>query len=476
MDTGYLAFASASELARLIRDRRISPVELVEQLLARIERINPIVGAYCTVASEQARSAARGAEEAVMRGDPLAPLHGIPVAIKDLVPTAGIRTTFGSRLYADHVPSEDALEVARLKQAGAIITGKTNTPEFGAGPNTVNALFGATRNPWDLARSAGGSSGGSAAALVCGFAPLASGSDLGGSLRIPAGLCGAVGFRPSPGRVPTYPSNWSSDPFIVSGPMARTVGDIALMLAAMAGPDDRVPISLEEPGEVFEHAAEGPVRGVRIGWSPGLGITRVDPEVAEMVESACERLVGAGCGVDAAQPRIGELAPMITTLRAFTIAAASPELLDRAAEVDNPLLREFLERSRELTGMEIARAWNEHTQHAERMSAFFHEHDLLVTPTTPTAAYMLDEMHAPEIGGHPVANAIDAMLLTYAVTMAGLPAISVPAGFTAAGLPVGMQIVGGRHEDALVLRAAAAFEQIAPWSGERPPVAATATA
>jgi amidase len=443
-------------------------------LLRRIERVNPVVNAYCTVAAEQALDAARRAEQAVTRGEMLGLLHGVPVALKDMVLTAGIRTTFGSRLFANHIPTQDALEVARLKQAGAIVIGKTNTPEFAAGPNTLNVLFGATHNPWNLARSAGGSSGGSAVALACGLTPLASGGDLGGSLRIPASLCGVVGFRTSPGRVPMYPTAWTSEPFLVSGPMARTVADTALMLAATAGPDDRVPISLDDPGAFFEYAAEGEIRGLRIAWSPDLGISRVDPEVAQIVEAACQRFEEAGCSVEPAHPDVGEIRPMIATMRAFGAAAGSPELLERSDEVDNPLLREFLKRPAELTGLEIARAWIDHSRFMERIAAFFAEYDLLVTPATPTAAYLLDQMYAPEIDGEPVQSAIDAMLLTYAITMSGYPAISVPAGFTASGLPIGMQIVGGRHAEALVLRAAAAFEQIAPWAHRRPPVATTA--
>jgi amidase len=474
VDDRDLAYMPATELRRLIRHHEVSPVEVVEQALARIERVNPIVNAYCTVAAEQARAAAREAEAAVVRGDALGPLHGVPVAIKDMSLTAGIRTTFGSRLYADHVPTEDSLDVARLKQAGAIVIGKTNTPEFAAGPNTVNVLFGATRNPWNLERSAGGSSGGSAVALACGLTPLATGGDLGGSLRIPASVCGVVGFRTSPGRIPMYPSSWTSESFLVVGPMARTVRDTALMTAATAGPDDRVPISLDEPGSVFEYAADGGVRGLRVAWSPDLGVGRVASEVASIVEAACRRFEAAGCSVDTAQPEIGEIRPMIATYRALGAAAGSPELLDRADEVDNPLLREFLKRPGELTGLQIAQAGIDHARYLERMAAFFRRYDLLVTPTTPTAAYMLDQMYPPEIDGEPVANAIDAMLMTYAFTMAGLPAISVPAGTTSSGQPVGMQIVGGRHAEALVLRAAAAFEQLAPWAHQRPPVAASA--
>jgi amidase len=471
VDDQSLAFTPATELRRLIAKRELSPVELVETMLRRIERVNPVVNAYCTVAAEQALAAAREAETAVTRGDVLGPLHGVPVAFKDMVPTAGIRTTYGSRLFADHVPTEDALEVARIKRAGGIVIGKTNTPEFAAGPNTLNVLFGGTRNPWRLERSAGGSSGGSAVALACGLVPLASGGDLGGSLRIPASLCGVVGYRTSPGRVPVYPSGWTSDPFLVSGPMARTVADTALMLSAMAGPDARVPISLDEPGSAFEHADEGSIKGLRVAWSPDLGVSRVDPEVAQIVEAACQRFAEAGCALEPAAPDIGEIRPMTATLRALGAAAGSPELLDRADEVDNPFLREFLKRPKELTGLEVANAWNEHSRYVERVMSFFSRYDLLVTPATPTTAYMLDQMYAPEIDGQPVESAIDAMLLTYAFTMAGLPAISVPAGFTAAGLPIGMQLVGGRHADALVLRAAAAFEQIAPWAHHVPPVA-----
>ncbi|MCC6992333.1 MAG: amidase [Acidobacteria bacterium] len=472
VDDLELAFLSATELRRLIAARELSPVEVVEGTLRHIERVNPVVNAYVTVAADQARAAARDAERAVTSGEPLGPLHGIPVGIKDLAATAGIRTTYGSRLFADNVPTQDHLDVARLRQAGAIILGKTNTPEFGAGPNTLNALFGATRNPWNLDRSAGGSSGGSAVALACGMGPLAQGSDLGGSLRIPASVCGVVGFRTAPGRIPKHPAGWPGDPFSVVGPMARTVRDTALMLSVMAGPDARVPISLDEPGAVFENAAEGGVRGLRVAWSPDLGVGRVDPEVASIVEAACMRFADAGCTVDAATPEVGDLREMIATFRALGVAAGNPDLLKRADEVDNPFLRDFLKRPVTLSGMDVARAFNQHGRFLERMAAFFEQFDFLVSPTTPTSAYMLDQMFPPEISGEPVANAIDAMIVTYVITMSGLPAISVPAGFTAAGLPVGMQIVGRRHAEAAVLRAAAAFEEMAPWAHLRPPVVA----
>ena len=487
MDDLELAFTPATELRELIRSKQVSPVEVVDAALRRIERVNPAVNAYVTVAAEQAVAAARDAEAAIQRGNDrsagpeqaIGPLHGVPVSLKDLTPSAGIRTTYGSKLFADNVPTADALEVTRLKQAGAIILGKTNTPEFGAGPNTLNALFGATRNPWDLERSAGGSSGGAAVALACGLGPLAQGSDLGGSLRIPASVCGVIGFRTSPGRIPVWPGGWTSNPFSVTGPMARSVRDVALMLSVMAGPDDRVSISLDEPGDVFERAADGELASIarvagrppRVAWSHDLGIGVVDPEVSRLVESAARTFESLGCTVEDAHPDIGDPRDMIAALRALGTAAGNPELLKRADEVDNPFLREFLKRPAELTGMEIANAWNAHSRLIERVSAFFRDYDLLITPTTPTPAYLVDQMFPPDVAGTPIASAIDAMIVTYAITMTGLPAISVPAGWTEAGPPIGMQIVGRRHAEAAVLSAAAAFEATRPWADRRPAVA-----
>ena len=478
MNDVQLAFTPATELRELVRTRQVSPVEVVEAVLRRIERVNPVVNAYVTVAADQALGAAREAEAAAGRGGELGPLHGIPVSLKDLTTSAGIRTTYGSKLYAENVPSVDAVEVTRLKAAGAVILGKTNTPEFGAGPNTLNALFGATRNPWDLERSAGGSSGGAAVALACGLGPLAQGSDLGGSLRIPASLCGVIGFRTSPGRIPVWPSGWTSNLFSVTGPMARTVRDTALMLSVMAGPDDRVPISLDEPGAAFERAADGdlasiarePGRRPRVAWSPDLGVGAVEPEVAGIVGDAARTFESLGCAVEDAGPDVGDPRPMIAALRALGTAAGNPSLLRRADEVDNPFLRDFLKRPGELTGLEVARAFHEHSRLTERVAAFFREYDLLITPTTPTAAYLVDQMYPPVVAGKPIPDPIEAMIVTYTITMTGLPAISVPAGWTQAGLPVGMQIVGRRHAEAAVLRAAAAFEAARPWADKRPAV------
>ena len=395
----------------------------------------------------------------------------MPVSIKDLTPTAGIRTTYGSRLFEDNVPSEDALIVTRLKAAGAIVVGKTNTPEFGAGINTTNAVFGPTRNPWNPALSPGGSSGGAAAALAAGLGPIAEGSDHGGSLRVPAALSGVVGFRTSAGRVPRYPSGWVYDPYSVTGPMARTVADTALMLSVVTGPDERIPISLHDPGPPFARAGRGSVGGLRVAFSRDLGIATVASEVAATVERAVQAFTELGCTVEEAHPDVSDVREMIPPLRAARTAAAFPSLLDRAEQVDNEFLREYLRRPATLGALDVARAEAQRSALWLRARTFFERHDFLVTPTTATAAFPVEHEHPREADGRPLATMLDAIILTYAITMIGLPAISIPAGFTAAGLPVGMQIVGRRHAEPAVLRLAAAFEHARPWAHLRPPLA-----
>ncbi len=422
--------------------------------------MNPTVNAYCTLAADSARQAAREAEAAQMRGEER-PLLGVPVSIKDLTDTAGIRTTSGSPVFANRVPAEDALVVSRLKSAGAIVLGKTNTPELGAGINTHNPLFGATRNPWDTSRGAGGSSGGAAAALAAGLCTLAEGSDHGGSLRIPASFCGIVALRTSPGRVPQYPGDWLYDPFSVTGPMARSVADAALMLSVMAGPDDRVPISLPEPGATFAQATEGDVRGLRVAWSRDLGVAAVDPEVAGVVEKAIDTWRSLGCVVEEACPDFHEVPDMIPPLRAVRTAATYQSLVERGS-VDNPFFQDFLELSRALGALDVARAETQRSRLWENVERFFHQYDLLVTPATQTAAFPIEEDYPKTIDGRTMNGTVEAILLTYSISMTGLPAISIPCGFTAAGLPVGMQIVGRRHAEAAVLRAAAAFEAATP--------------
>lgn len=470
--TVELCWMPATDLAEAIRRRRVSPREAVEAVLAQIARVNRAVNAFCTVSAEQAHEAAQAAEDAVVRDQPLGPLHGVPVSIKDLTLTRGIRTTFGSLAFADYVPQEDELIVQRLKAAGAIVVGKTNTPEFGAGGNTTNRLFGPTRNPWKLTHTSGGSSGGAAAALATGMGPLAQGSDLGGSLRIPASYCGVVGFRTSPGVVPIAPAPLAWDTLGVTGPMARTVADVALMLSVVAGPDPQAPLSVPgQPARWIEAAGAPDVRGWRAAWSVDLGITPVDPEVAQVAGEAARAFEELGCSVEDSHPDFSGAREIAHTLRAARMAAVHADLLPRWRDVMFPPLVWNIERGLALSAVEVGRAERERTLLWRRVLNFFQRYDLLLTPTVAAPPFPVEQDYPPEIAGQTVETYVDWFLLTYAITLVGLPAISVPAGWTSAGLPVGLQIVGRWREEAAVLRAAAALEAARPWAHLRPPVA-----
>lgn len=469
-------FTPATELARLFRARKVSPLEVMQSVLARIDAVNPRVNAYVTVARDSALRAARQATRALRRGATLPALHGIPVSIKDLTPTKGIRTTWGSKVFEDHVPAEDSLVVARLKAAGAIVVGKTNTPEFGAGGNTYNAVFGATRNPWNLALTCGGSSGGAAVALACGMGPVAQGSDLGGSLRMPAAFCGVVGFRTTPGLVPVYPKDLAWDSLAVTGPMARTVGDVALMLSAMAGPDDRAPLSYDVDTRAFVGAVRRPsIRGWRVAWTPDLdGLIAVDPEVAGVAEGAARVLGSLGARVRTASPSFAELDEIVLGTRGVSMAALHADKLPRWRDQMQKGLVWNIEQGLALTSREIGRAEKLRSILWERVRRFMESYELLVLPTVPVKPFPVEQPYPTEIGGKPLQNYIQWVALTYAISVVGLPAISVPAGFTRDGLPVGIQIVGRRRQEAAVLSAAAAFERAAPWADRIPPLVAEA--
>lgn len=467
-----LCFTPAHKLRAALKKKEISPVELVKAILARIEAINPQVNAFCTVVPEIALPAAQKAEAELTKGGEIKPLHGLPVSIKDLTITAGIRTTFGSKIFENYVPEEDALIVQRLKKAGAIILGKTNTPEFGAGANTYNAIFGPTRNPWKLTHTCGGSSGGAAVALACGLGPLATGSDLGGSLRIPASFCGVVGFRPSPGLVPVYPRLLGWDTMTVEGPMARTVKDIALLLSVIAGRDDLSPISLPIPGETFLKAVENfEVKGLKVAWSPNLRIIPVDKEVKAVTEAALKIFSDLGWTIIPDEPDYAGLREVIHITRAWRMATLYGDALKKWGEVMNPNLVANIEQGLKLTAEEIGRAEKKRTLIYERVRRFFEKYDLLITPTVAIPPFPVEIPYPQEINGQPMSSYIDWFLLTYAISITGHPAISIPCGFTSEGLPVGMQIVGPRLGDGIVLKAAAAFEAMAPWHDWKPPVA-----
>ena len=468
MATDELCWTSATELAAAIRARRLSPVEVTAAVLDRIAAVNPRVNAYCTVAEERARAEARAAEAAVMRGDALGPLHGVPVSFKDLTATAGIRTTFGSKIFEHNVPVEDAVVVERARRAGAVVIGKTNTPEFGCKGVTDNLVFGHTRNPWRLDRIAGGSSGGAAAAVAAGLGPLAEGSDLAGSIRIPAAVCGVVGLKPSLGRVPRSPSlnGWTGMSHV--GPLTRTVADAALALSVWAGPDERDPQSLPAAAEDFSRAAEGGVRGLRVAWSPDLGYAAVDREVREIVGAAARTFATLGAGMDDAHPGFADPMDLFIDLTAPYRAAAMADHLPKWGDQMDPFLHLRIDHGEKMSAVEWERATHRRTALWHVVRRFFERFDLLLTPTTSVAAFPIGVSYPAEIDGRRLENQLQWFPFTFPFSITGQPAVTVPCGVTAEGLPVGLQIVGPRYGDALVLRAAAAFEAARPWAQRRP--------
>ena len=471
--TDDICFLPATVLGRLYRARKISPLEVMQAVLARIDAVNPAVNAYVTVAQDSALTAARRATRLLSRkSSTLPPLHGVPISIKDLFATKGIRSTWGSLIYKDYVPDADDLVVQRLKAAGAIVVGKTNTPEFGAGGNTFNAVFGATRNPWNPALTSGGSSGGAAVAVATGMGPIAVGSDLGGSLRVPAAYCGVVGFRATPGLVPSHPRALAWDTLGVIGPITRTVADTALALAVLAGPDDRAPLSYEVDTSQFARAVKAPsIKGWKVAWTPDLhGLMPVDQEVCRVAHDAVRLFRGLGARVETACPDFSEVPEIIRGTRALTMVALHAERLPKWRESMQKELVLDTEHGLGLTTWDIARSELLRTILWQRVRTFMAARDLLVLPTVAVPPFPVEQPYPTEINGKPLENYFQWFSLTYGITLTGLPAISVPCGFTREGLPVGLQIVGRRRQEAAVLRAAAAFEAAAPWAGRLPPV------
>ena len=444
----------------------------MQAFLARIDAVNPDVNAIVTLVRDAALGDARRATAVLRRGASLPPLFGVPVAIKDVTPTKGIRTTHGSKLFENHVPDEDALVVQRLRAAGAIVIGKTNTPEFAFGPNTVNNVFGATRNPWNLALTAGGSSGGSAAALATGMCPLAEGTDLGGSLRGPASYCGVVGFRTTPGLIPRYPSVLAWDTYSVEGPMARTVTDTALMLSVMAGPDDRSPISYDVDQRQLVNAAKAPsVKGWRIAWTSDLGgLMTIDDEVRAVFERAVPVFRAAGARVEHACPDMSDVPEIVRFTRGLLMVARHADKLPEHRAILQDGLVENTEQGLALTSRDVARGELLRTRLWQGVREFLATRDVLITPTSATPPFPIEHAHAVEINGRPVGRILQRSYLTYAFSVLGLPAISIPCGFTSRGLPVGLQIIGRRRGEAAVLRAAAAFEAAQPWAAHVPSI------
>jgi amidase len=448
---------SARELARLIRERAVSPVEVLDAYLAAIARINPKLNAIITLAAESARDAARAAEAAVMKGEPLGPLHGLPVAIKDITPTAGIRTTYASPLYRDNIPAEDAEVVRRLKVAGAIVLAKTNTPEFAAGAFTDNALFGPTRNPWNPALSPAGSSGGSAVAVATGMVPLAQGTDFGGSIRVPAAFCGIVGIRPTPGLVPNYPMPLAWDPGQVHGPLARDAEDTALMLDAMVGFSPLSPISVPPPWPSARAAiARSDAGRLRLAYSSDIAGIGVEAEIDAICRSAALDLGGAGAGADVEEIAFSAAdgrAPYQTWRSVWMVG----QQYARLAEIDRlgPNLRGNVQAGMKLTARDIAAAEAIRQEVYHRFRSLFERYDALLMPAAPVKPFAVERQFPEAINGRTFESYIDWIAPAFLITLVGLPAASAPAGLTRDGLPVGMQIVAWRFAEPLILRIAA---------------------
>jgi amidase len=454
---------SAVDLAALIRSRAVSPVEVLDAHLAVIERINPKLNAVVTLAADTARETAKAAEQAVMTGSALGSLYGLPIGIKDITLTAGLRTTFGSPLYKDNVPDMDAEVVRRLKAAGAIVLCKTNTPEFAAGANTVNPLFGATRNPWNPELSPAGSSGGSAVAVATGMLPLAQGTDFGGSVRVPAAFCGIAGIRPTPGLIPNYPMPLAWDPGQVNGPLARSAEDAAFMLDAMVGFSRLTPTSVAPPWKSAREAVAqtNDAKGLRVAYASDIAGIGVDPEIDAICRRAAEALRDAGASVETVAFDASDGRDPYQTWRGVWMVGQQFGRLDLLEEFgDN--LKGNVKAGMTIDALAIAKAEETRLGVFHRFRGLFERYDVLLTPAAPVRPFPVTQNAPSEINGHKLGNYIDWIAPAFLITLVSLPAGSVPAGLTRDGLPVGMQIVASRFEEPKILSLAKIVQQMNP--------------
>ena len=466
-----VCFLSAVEMARLIRAKKLSAREALAAHLKQIERVNPKVNAIVTLVPEMAADAAAKADEMQAHNETLGRLHGLPVAHKDLLETKGIRTTFGSPLYKDYIPTEDDIVVERMQRAGAITIGKTNTPEFGAGSQTFNKVFGATHNPYDLTKTCGGSSGGAAVSLACGLAPVVSGSDTGGSLRNPAAFCNVVGFRPSIGRVPNPKAAFAWSTLSTSGCLGRSVADLAFALSTIAGPDPRAPLSINEPGERFARPLDRSFKGVRVAWFKDLGGVPFDVQVRTVVDGHRKTFESLGCIVEQAEPDFGPAETAFRVLRAWNSANTYGARLKEHPDAFKDTLKGEIEEGQRLTGIDVARAETAHGQLWHSFQKFLEKYEYFVLPTTQLPPFDINTPYPTEIAGVKFDSYIDWMKSCWYISATGNPAASVPGGFTPEGLPVGVQIVGRDKEDFSVLQMAHAFEKATGFGSKRPSIA-----
>ena len=465
-----LSYMPATELAQAIRTRQVSSVEVTQHFYERIERLDTQLNSYLALCEDQALADARAADEAVARGWALGPLHGIPISIKDLEMTKGIQTTLGSYLFRDRTPEIDSIVVERVKAAGAIVLGKTNTPEFGQSGSTENKVSDPCRNPWNTDRTPGGSSGGAGAALAAGLCTIATGSDGGGSIRIPASFSGVFGIKPTQHRVPRYGGYGrpAANHFSQSGPMSRTVADTALLLQVLAGPDSRDPNSIRETPPDFSAGLGRSVAGMRIAWSPDYGYAGVDPEVAEITARAARVFEELGAIVEDAPLQLED--PFDAFFDVFATAAYTSYghlLEEHRDDFSYPALYSIEHGSR-VDGARLSRAIVRVDQLGRQMEDFFDSYDLLLSPTMATPAFEIGNRPAV-IGGKEVDPLWGFLPFTYPINMTGQTASSVPCGFSSDGLPIGLHIIGPRRAEARVLQASAAFERARPWAGKIPP-------
>ena len=451
-----------------MRRGQVSAREVMRAHLAQIDRINPQVNSVITLVADAALAAAAKADEDIARKRPLGPLHGLPIAHKDLVDTAGIRTTRGSPFFRDNVPTKDAEIVTRIKRAGALTLGKTNTPEFGAGSHTFNTVFGATKNPYDLTKTCGGSSGGAAVSLACGMMPIADGSDTGGSLRNPAAWCNVVGFRPSPGRVATDSTSWS--PLSVSGPMARNVADVALFLSAIAGLTARNPLAISEDPSRFAAKLGRDFKGVRVAWYKGLGGIPFEPELKRVIDANRSAFESLGCVVEEAEPDFAGVDEAFPTLRHLSYHSSYAAMArERPDWIKDTIKWEIAEAERQ-TSADVAKAFVRQSRMYAQSAEFFERYEYFVLPVTQLAPFDVTIAYPTQVAGEPMGTYIDWMRSCWYITFMANPAISVPGGFTASGLPVGLQIVGRHRNDWSVLQIAHAFEQATRHGARRPAI------
>jgi amidase len=462
-----LTFMPASELASRLRRKDVSAREVLSANIAQIERVNPRLNAIVTTAFDRAMADAARADEAMARGTPLGALHGLPIAHKDLVETEGIRTTRGSPFYRDFVPTRDAPLIRRMRAAGAITLGKTNTPEFGAGSHTFNTIFGPTRNPYDTGKTCGGSSGGAAVALAAGMVPIADGSDTGGSLRNPAAFCNVVGFRPSPGRVYSGASTWS--PLSVAGPMARTVADVALLLSVQAsGNDLSSPLAITEDGARFAAPLDRDFRGARVAWWRGLGGIPFERDVSAVVNATRATFERLGCVVEEDEPPFDGIDEAFPTLRHLSYHTSYASMARQRPEWIKDTIHWEIREAERQTAVDVARASARQAKAYADSQQFFSRYEYFVLPVTQVMPFDVNIAYPTSVAGTPMSTYIDWMRSCWYITFLANPAISVPAGFSAAGLPVGLQIVGRHRADWTVLQLAHAFEQATGHGKRRP--------